>query len=141
MIKVIEAMLSVLIVLGVLLIISARKTEVRDDNITESMAAALRELAENESARERALLDYNLGESYLAASNAAILREIESQISARTGEGVFVFSATICRLESECALHDDSANGNIYSVERVISSVLSRVEFAPRKIKVYAWRR
>ena len=141
MIKVMEAMISILIILGALLIISARKTEVREDKMTENMMTALRELAENETMRERVLLDYNIEESYLAENNAAILREIETQISARTGEGQFIFSATICRLNMECALHDDSANENIYSVQRVISSVLSRAEFAPRKIKVYAWRR
>lgn len=121
-IKIIEATLSILIIIGVLLAISVNRERIDNRDLTERIPPILDEISKNLTLRN-AVLSGNQ-------------QEINNFISAQIPETTLNFSLKICDPESVCSL--DEYHPDIYAGERIISTNLTYL--APKRIKLFIWK-
>lgn len=132
LIKIVEAVVAILLVLGVLLIISFQNKKSTNDNLENELHGILEEIAQNESFRENIIVNGNSSESLL-----------ESYVERVYGNKINV-DIRVCGLNEVCELNEISpleTNKEIISVERVISSFITSPSFMPQRIKIFAWRK
>ena len=139
--RIAEATIAVMIVLGAMLLISSQKGGKTDEDLTNMISSFLEEIAKNDSLREK-ILSYNTGEDYTTLSNAVILSNITGFLDKRIDDPLLNFSVSICDVEEICYLqpYPEGFYGEIFSEDRIISTRLSETNFNPRKIAVFAWR-
>lgn len=127
--RVAEAVLGILIVLGFLIVLNRNAYEKESDlNLQEKII--LDEVAKNETLREKIILDAT-----------GVEEEIVFFAKQRLyGRNVNV-SAFLCELNESCELEADQKRGTeIYAAERVISTDKAAQNFNPKKIKLFVWK-
>ncbi len=130
-IRIVEAVIAVMIVIGVLIYtISDRKIEERKD-LTEIIPPLLEEIAQNYSLRAKILTD---------EGNAIF--EVENFLKKRINNPSLDYGVEICDLDDLCPLEPfpTEITGEVYTEDRVISTYYSQSNFAPKKIKIFIWR-
>lgn len=126
-IRIVEAVVAIMIILGVMLIISEKKTEKNTNELYGFISPLLEEIAQNLSMREKIIQE---------KENA--IPEIMEFISERAKNTNLDYSVRICGLSEQCGLEKyPSQKGDVYALDRVISSTISN--FAPVKVRIFAW--
>lgn len=136
----IEAAIAIMAILSALLLISLQGGATRDTDLIEKMPVILDELVKNASLRENVAKDYNL---FQDQDNEIIDSKIREFLSDRIENPDIEYDFEICRAEELCALTEfpTDSGAEIYSYERIVSSIETSPVFDPRKIKLYVWRK
>ncbi len=123
-IRIIEATLAVLIILGVILAvaINQRQATTQERDLSRAILPILDEIAKNTTLRN----------AVLSNDNTTIINFVSNKIN----QNYFAFELKICNPAEICAL-DKYLETSIYAGERIISSNLT--EYAPKKVKLFVW--
>ncbi len=128
--RIVEATLAVMLILGVLLTMSANKKVVVQNDLTPSINPILEEIASNMTLRE-IIINNSLESQAMSEISAVFNRTI---INPNLG-----YEVKICHLNDSCGLTTYPSNApEIYSQERLITSTLST--YNPKKVKIFIWR-
>jgi len=127
--RIIEAVLAIMIILGVLLVVSGRNGQEEVD-LSESISPYLEEIAKDITLRD----DIIVGDPD-ARDN------VFNFLSLRITNPSLGFDVVICEPEDTCALdpYPSDASQGLFAGERVISSTLQ--DYDPKKVKVFLWIR
>lgn len=140
LIKVIEATIAVMIILGALAVMSMERDTNRGIDIAKILPPILDEIAKDPLLREQ-VMNYNLLDSG-DPLNAPIIIAVSDFLNVRIGSSAFDFRVSICSLDDICYLDPyPSDAGDIFAAERVVSTSLENSNFEPRKVKVFLWRK
>lgn len=130
--RIIEATISVLVIISVILIINQTKGVKTEKDLNKEILTFLDIIAKNSSIRENVFLNEDKAKKEI---KEILLDEIDP---------VFNFSFSICKIKDLCTLSSNypkKFKGGIYSKERVISSYLDSEKYEPKKIKIFLWRK
>ena len=136
--RIIEASIGIIVILGVLVAISYRQNKSVDPSL--ELAPYLDEMAKNKTLREE-IIDYDLADSD-NPNNKITINKITAFFSSKINRNNYNIYIRICPLEDLCPIENYPINfdGNMYSAERIISSG-STEGFTPRKVKVFVWQK
>ena len=120
--RILEAFIAIILITSVLIVLYSRTIEKprRAEEIYNLQEIILDEIADSLELREAVLNNR--------------IEEIESFVSGKIPGG-FAFSIKICEVEEICELEEYKKE--VYSSERIISSVLEQYE--PKKVKIFMW--
>jgi len=139
--RIVEATIAVMIVLGALIIISSNKEVQVGRDIAETLPPFLEEIAENPTLRNNISLVYDLEEDHNESANAFILGSIEEFLRPRINSPALDYKVRVCALENTCFIEPYPDAEEIFAAERVISTSISSQEFSPKKLKIFVWKR
>lgn len=144
--RVVEATVAGLVVLGALLLIAGTQrspTLPPENTIEQWMPTVLEEIALNESLRARIVKDYNTSLSPVNNPNKQIIEEIDSIAATRINNAAYNHTIMVCALENLCALpvYPSDAAGDVYATERIVGAAIDYPEYAPKKLKLFIWIR
>jgi hypothetical protein len=130
--RIVEASIAVLIVLGVILFVSFDTEKVEGD-LSDRIPPILDEIAKDVDLREKLWND-----------EAGSLVDMEVIVADRLGTQAIGYAVVICPdINSLCGglgSYPQDAAGSIFSAEGVISTNLESAT-QPKKIKIYLWRK
>jgi len=130
-IRILEAFLAIMIIMGSLLIIISRQPKnigVSDD-IYEKQRQILEIISKNETLRTEVLF---------GDSNSLVLNDVVKKLSPVSWN----YSLNICALNEICpnlANNGNYISTDVYATEILITSNLT--EYAPKKLKLFVWRK
>lgn len=127
--RIVEASIAILLVLAALAIISMRKNETNEEDISLRIYPILEEIGGNATLRKD-----------IIANPVNAEAELDSFVKLRIGQNQFARGVKICEINSACALDEEIVNSEIYSVERIVSASLDIESFAPKRVKIFLWR-
>jgi hypothetical protein len=131
--RVVEATVAVLIVLGVLLILGGRSQQNVEDNTREELSVLLEEISQNNSLRIQILS---------GASEEELEVELGDFVRQRIDSAFLNSSVEICEINEPCYLEPfPDTEGEVLAEERIIGATIREQNFAPKKLKVFVWRR
>ncbi len=133
--RLIEAVLAVLIVIGVLFFISVGTKVQKQEDLTKVITPMLDEIAKNNSIRNDVLV-YNFDNS---AEDNKTLEYLEKFVGRRLGSRALKDKVRICPTLDLCPIEPYPGNVEVYAVERIISADATGANFSPRKIKIFLW--
>lgn len=128
--RIVEAMTALLIILGILLTLSINKEARKSDDLGPLITPILEEIAQNAQFRTQILSD--------ASAEASIKQFVGTKITGALG-----YDVKICEPNDICSLNSYPANidGNVYAKERMISASPEMTIYAPKKVKIFLWRK
>lgn len=126
--RIVEATVAVLIVLGALLVIVSQQKAGGGAGQGESLPFILDEIAHNSSLR-----------SEIVSGSPDAVEKIGDFLEQRIDHGLN-YSVRICEIDNLCPLENapSSAGKDVFAAERIISSYAGG--FNPRKVKAFLWR-
>jgi hypothetical protein len=142
--RVIEATIAVLIVLGALLLIASQKETKPPEDLSNLLPPILDEIAQDNDFRRDIVEIYDVSLSPDDDTNFQILENIEIFVGARISNPSLEYSASICDLNVVCPLNEEfpvQSNKDIFAAERAISATLEQVEYNPRRLKIFLWKK
>lgn len=127
--RIVEAVVAILIVLGaILFVIAQNKGNSESGVLCDRIPPLLDEIAKNSSLRNAVLNNET--------------EKISSFIEQRISNPLVDFEVFICKAEELCSLQDGGFDDiEICAGERIISTTAERTEFEPRKLKVFLFRK
>ena len=136
--RVIEAVIAVLILAGALLLILSKQPPIEEKGQYQNLIPILEEIAKNKNMRDK-----------IVNGDLTIKEEIINILKKEIPNADLDYGVNICGISDNAI---DKAcrgtrvapleiKGNVYSVERVISSSLTQSSFMPRVVKIYVWER
>lgn len=130
--RVIEATIAVLIVIGALLLIATQQSSADNKDLTKILPPLLDEIAR----------DPTLRESVLSMSPEDAESFLENFFEARINNPSFEKKVRVCDLSEECLLDPFPIenSGDTFVAERIISTSLSESGYSPRRIRVFLWK-
>ena len=136
--RIIEASIGIIVILGVLVAISFRQNKTIDPSL--ELAPYLDEMAKNQTLRE-GIIAYDLV-NLNNSDNSATIEKITGFFYSKINKNNYNIYLRICSLEDLCPIENYPINfdGNIYSAERIVSSGNTE-GFTPRKVKVFVWQK
>jgi len=142
-IRMIEATIAVMIILGALLVISSNKEVGVVRDLTETLPPFLDEVAQDVDKRREIIQDYDTDLDHTQFDNALILEGIEQFLRERIKNDALEIEVRICDLEVVCFLkREPYPDTEIFTAERAISATLDpKTNFSPRKLKIFLWKR
>lgn len=136
--RLIEAVMAILIVIGVLVFVSLGSQKQQSEDIEKLIPPLLDEIAKNQETRGL-VLDYDLSEQD-SENNKQIIRELKDFVGKKIEGRNLAYELKICSPLNLCHLEQyPSVNAEVYASERVISTDIGS-EFEPRKVKIFLWR-
>ncbi|MBI5803618.1 hypothetical protein HY450_00065 [Candidatus Pacearchaeota archaeon] len=141
--KILEATIAVVIIFGALILLSSQKTHSQEEDLSEMIPPLLEEVAQNIPLRTRIIEEYDTQKSYEEQPNAGIIQSIEDFIRPKIRNPELELSARVCELDEICFLepYPVEENKNLFSAERVISTIVIEEEFSPKKVKIFLYRK
>lgn len=143
--RIVEASISVMVILGMLFFLTQTTRVHSTNDISEELRQVLNEVAENSSLRDN-IYSYQTGTLTLEqeASNDLVISKLKNFIGLRINQPYLNYTIKICSANEVCGLetYPENTDGDIYAVERIISSTLrtSPEDFSPKKIKLFVWK-
>lgn len=135
-IRIVEASISILIILGVLLVlVNVNKIRIEED-LTPRLSPLLAEMAENLTIREM-VINYNPVLAEDNGINMEILSQFYSFLDTRIGRN-FEYKVRVCQPDKICALDYYPDTGNVYAADRLFSTTLNS-DFTPKRVKIFLW--
>lgn len=135
--RIVEATIAILIILGVILVVSSRRDNVGpQQDFNEIMRKILDEVAKDDRIRKKILEDIS---SNIEAENA-----VENKVKEKVNYLTVGYKAVICNLnQANCGIDEypKDAEGQIYSQERIVSASLDVAVVMPKVVKLYLWRK
>lgn len=133
--RVVEASLAVMMVLSSLLIINNSVKQKQEVALDEDFYSLLEKIAENSTMRGD-ILSYNYSNPSNAAGNYRIILNLNSFLAGEISDRAVNYSVSICSVRDNCNL-ETNIGGEIYSVERIITTNLTGSGMNEKKIKIY----
>lgn len=134
MLRIIEATIAVLIVIGALLALISKQEVGTQQDGSELLQQALNEIAKNPALREKIVSD--------SAASKEAENEIIGILKERIKNPKFNFNASICDAYSGpcggAGSYPPNA-GDVYTNERIITASLTK--FTPKVVKIYMWQK
>jgi len=124
--RIVEASLAALIVLGVLFAVYTKNAVSNEPDLSENARAILEEISNNNTLRNDVL------RSDTARVNLIVAREVT--------DPSLEFEMRVCDLNDVCG-KSTYTPGNVYTAERVISATVEQSTFAPKKMRLFIWRK
>lgn len=134
-IRIVEASIAILIILGVILtVVQIRKSTTRSSELSSDITALLDEIAKNATMRDKIITDNTASTEAEGMIKAFLAREIRDP---SIGYGV-----VICQSDALCALdpYPEGISGNLYAGSRIISSSLRETGSGPKRVSIFLWR-
>jgi len=145
--RILEATIAVMIILGAILVISGGRQPEAKVDITETLAPYLDEVAHDSGLRASVIRDYctscDNGE-IIDGDNQDILYEIEDFIEQRINNPNLKIEIRICEYNLPCPILPYPVEAEeLFAVERVVTTnvVEKKGDYSPKKIKLFAYRR
>lgn len=142
-IRIVEATIAVLIVIGFVLTYSA-KIERAENDLTYVGTPILEEMAENGAMRVL-IISYtpDATRSIDIQSNNNIISQLNSFVSERITDNSLETAVAVCKIDASCILENppSDAMGDIFAVERTISATPVESKFSPKKVKIFIWQK
>jgi hypothetical protein len=132
-IRIVEASISILIILSVILLIAERRQSTAERDLSERITPLLEEIAKTSTLREFILRDSELSDTAEKAVMAHLAKKIrESSIG---------YALRICDYGKICGLENypKDAAGEVYAQGWVISTALSGAGTGPKNLKIFIW--
>ncbi len=143
--RLIEAVIAILIVIGVLVFVSLGSQRQQSEDIGKLIPPLLDEIAKDNNMR-RDILSYKFGsDSYTLTSedkadNDKVVEDLKDFVGNKIEGRNLAYELRICSPLNLCHLEPyPSVNAEIYASERVISTDIGS-NFEPRKVKIFLWR-
>lgn len=132
--RIIEATLSIILILGVTILLYQTKQSIIEDNIQEKLPVFLDEIVKNNILRT-AIIDED-SEAQTKTYNFLNTKMTNLDLN---------YEVVICEPNNQCAPSSSITTKNdIFSAERIISTTIEKLNFeiatTPKKVKIYAWR-
>ena len=129
-IRILEAVIAILIIIGVVLVIAVNKPADTSVDFVGKLNDLLDEVAKNKTLRDDIILNG------VGAEGA-----VSDFLSDRIGPG-FQYEVKICSPNKICALTSfpGDVGTDVFSAERIISASLAKKNYYPQKVKVFLWR-
>jgi hypothetical protein len=125
-IRIIEASIAILIILGVLLFVNTRNSNNGEVDLSPEIGSLLEMVAQDKNLREDVLNGQTSGlEQFLNDNLRASLE----------------FRIKICEIDEICSLDSYPPNKQVFAEERIISTNLQKVDFSPKKVKIFVWEK
>lgn len=129
--RILEAILAVLIILGALLFVVAKNNAQNLENISDALCkeaeGVLDEISKNNSLRESVLDQNDLS--------------IRDFLKNRINNPLVDYRVKICNPEELCSLNEGGLDKlDVCASERLITTTPSRTTFQPKKLKVFLFR-
>lgn len=131
-IKVVEAVLAVLIVVSALILVSVQRQNAIESQVSVELSEIIDRMARDNPIREEIIADD--GDSSTAEDS------VRDYFLERLGER-FNVVVLICSLNETCQSEEEMGGGEVYSVERVVTTSVSSTNFNPKRVRVFVWRR
>ena len=134
--RIMEAVIAILIVVGVLILIvsDSVSTNVSREDLVNEINPLLEEVSKNLTLRDLIVEEGKEAEG-----------EIESFLSDKITSSRIGYRVRVCEAEEVCGLGElpEDFDGDIYSEERIIGASLNADsgEFRPKKLKIFVWRK
>ena len=132
-VRIVEAVIAIMIITGFVLTYTAKKQQAEND-LTFVMAPILEELAGD---------NYWRGVVLDSTDNGLKEERIANEfVGERITNPSLGYAVRVCSLDEICTLdsHPETAVGDVYAVERIISTTPDRALFEPKKVKLFLWR-
>ena len=123
--RIVEATLAALIVLSVLFVMYTKNTTSSPPDLSAQARMILEEIGANSTLRNHVL-----------SNNPDPI----NQMIAQRLTGSLLFEISICGVRDVCG-KSTYTPGDIYSAERVISATVEHPTFAPKKVRIFIWRK
>ncbi|MBS3098826.1 hypothetical protein J4462_01290 [Candidatus Pacearchaeota archaeon] len=143
--RIAEATISIMIILGFLLILNVNNEVRVERNLAETLPPFLEEVARDPELRLR-ILEYDTTESSGYSYNEWRLGRIQGFLDERIKNSSFGYDVRICELDKVCPLVPYPVDAEeIFASERAVTTSvqenLAQQNFAPKKLKLFLWRR
>lgn len=141
-IRIIEATIAIVIILGVILVVSSTRRVALESDMTGTINSLLEELSRNDTLREEIVINYDLSKSATDSPNKEIIKDVKDFLDGRiTNKAAFDYAVRVCHPDYACGLepYPDNAAGDVFANSRTLSSTLS--EFSPKRVKLFLWRK
>ncbi len=126
--RIVEASIAIILVLSVLFVLFNRTRELREPDLSERARSILEEIANNGTLRDMILSD--------DPNKQALLTEVIR--NRYITESYLDFEVRICTLKEVCG-KSTYTPGNVYAAERVISVVIGKENYNPKKVRLFIW--
>ena len=122
--RIVEAFLAVIIIIGAVLIILARQPPQPDisEGVYEKQRYILDVISKND----------NLRGDIIAGDNTNVNTTIQGLIPS-----AWEFTTNICELDAICPNPGDYENKNVYATEVIVTSTLEN--YSPKKLRFFVW--
>lgn len=132
--RVVEATIAILLILGAIIVISPRKATGDGVDFNEILPPLLEELSQNLTLRVEIVRN---------SAEESLESRIENSLSLRINNPSLNYSVEICDLTEPCALdpYPLDFEQDIFSSERVIGASIPETDFTPRKVKIFLWQK
>lgn len=128
--RLVEASLAIVIVLGVVLSLSISREARKEADLTQVIRPILDEIAS----------DQNLRAKIIECDNCpGTISELNDFVGTKITNPSLGYNVSICKLDDLCTFRPADMQGELYAVERAITSTLSA--YGPKKIKLFVWRK
>jgi hypothetical protein len=135
--RIIEAGIAVLIVLGAIIAVSFGGRETASFDLSETIPPLLEEMAKNTTLRDR-ILSYNTAAPESDSENQNIIAFVNGFLEERISNPFLEYRFRVCEPNKVCGL-DEYPSDSVFAGERIISADFSM--FSPKKAKVFIWQR
>jgi len=131
-VRIIEAGMGILIIIGALLIIANSKKTYSEPDISYKLSGILEEISQNSALRNSIITDDEGAKS-----------QVEDFIEEKMNGQELDYDIEICDANDECSSDRDTGTGDVWSSERIISINIDNINqySSPKKLMVYAWRK
>lgn len=130
-IRIIEATIAIIIIMGFLVVVQVKNVPVNEEDYSSKAYAIIEEISANITLRSEIL---NAEEGFI--SEGQTYDFVQSNIK----ESYLESRIKVCgEIDKICSL-DRYVGNNVYSAERVIVSSVNDQEFKDKKIKIFIWR-
>lgn len=133
--RVVEASIAILMVLSSLMIINNGIRQRQEVALDDNFNSILGKMAENNTLRGE-ILSYNYSNPSNAAGNYQILIDINGFLSREIQDRAVNYSVSICGPLESCSM-EKNIMGEVYSVERIVTTNLTNSGFNERKVRLY----
>jgi hypothetical protein len=141
--RVVEATIAVMIVLGALLLITINRDVKVTDDLTRLIPPILDEIAQNETFRIDILETYDTGKSHTDATNEQVLLSLRDFAEERIRNSALNHSMSVCELNVACPVNGPypvSSTEDLFTAERVVGATLDQGD-TPRRLKMFLWKK
>lgn len=129
--RIVEAFIAVLIVIGALLIVLSGKKAQQEQEFCSILPPMMEKIAKDEILRSEILLK----------GNETTINKIKRFLEGELKNPAFAFSVRICEPTDPCVLQEGGLeNIDICAEQRIISTTKEQTSFSPKKLKVFMFR-
>jgi len=128
-IRIAEASLAIILVLGTLIILSNRTNVNYSPDLSGKIEPLLEKIASNELLRDK----------IIKMNNDQSENVLHEYLNAEINDSSLDFEVKVCNVDDYFCPLKEYPDTNVYTKERIISSTLD--EISPKRLKIFLWKR